>query len=92
MEVIIKINMKIYYITIDKKDIPVISVSDGIITIINPLILLLPGHIQVNSDDPDETMNLSDVFDIQRQLSKQTIEKYVTLRGDVFDNEFDPIL
>lgn len=84
--------MKIYYITIDKKDIPVISVSDGIITIINPLILLLPGHIQVNSDDPDETMNLSDVFDIQRQLSKQTIEKYVTLRGDVFDNEFDPIL
>lgn len=84
--------MKIYYITIDKKDIPVISVSDGIITIINPLILLLPGHIQVNSDDPDETMNLSDVFDIQRQLSKQTIEKYVTLRSDVFDNEFDPIL
>lgn len=84
--------MKIYYITINKEDIPVISISNGIITIINPLILLLPGHIQVNSDDPDETMNLSDVFDIQRQLSKQTIEKYVTLRGDVFDNEFDPIL
>ena len=80
--------MAIYSITVDQHEIPVVSLDNGILTLIDPLVLLLPGHIHLNSDSEGDS-TIQTVRDVQTKLSKQTIEKYSTLREETLSNELD---
>lgn len=84
--------MTTYSILISGEEIPVLTVSNGILVVVNSLLLLIPSHIHLNRDADDE-FNFMTVGQVNMQLSKQTLEdshkKFVTLREETFSNEID---
>jgi hypothetical protein len=77
----------IYYIVISGSEVPVVQSTEEGLVVLNPLILLVPGHISVEKEGEDNLF-INDVWDIQKALSKQKMLRS-TLREDTETNEFD---
>jgi hypothetical protein len=75
-------------ITINNHFEPVARRSNGI-TIINPLVLLLPGHIKLENDN--SAQGIETVKDLHIKLSKQYVDRKPTdiLREDELTNELE---
>ena len=78
----------IYYIKIAGVNIPVLENSESELIVLNPLVLLIPGHVPVEKEGEDN-LSINDVWDIQKALSKQTLSKSDVLREDTSANDFD---
>ncbi len=80
--------MAIYSITIAGVEVPVLRSSGQELVLENQLVLLVPGHIQVNKEGDDD-FSINDVWDIQKALSKQTLTRTETLREETSSDDFD---
>jgi hypothetical protein len=76
-------------IRIDNHFEPIARRSNNIITIINPLILLLPNYIKLENDNSSQ--GIETVGDLYIALSKQNVDRKPTdiLREDVLTNEME---
>ena len=76
-------------IIINQEYIPVARRSNGLIIIKNPLVLLLPKHVNIINDNSDK--NILTAGDLQEALSKQTLLEQSPnniLREDIISNDF----
>ena len=78
----------IYSIIISEEKIPVLESNENGLSLINPLVLLVHGHVNVEKDGEDN-LYINDVHDINIALSKQTLkQRNIILREDVDTNEY----
>ena len=62
----------VYSIIVGGEYVSVVESGDNGLSILNPLVLLLPGHIRVEKVGED-SLFINDVWDVQKALSKQTL-------------------
>lgn len=78
----------IYSIIISGNKIPVLQSTNEGLVVLNQLVLLLPGHINVEKEGEDN-LYINDVWDIHKALSQQTLrQRNTVLREDTDSNEF----
>jgi len=84
-----------FFITVNRDKIPVArrhnaGKGKAEITILNPLVLLLPKHIQL--DNNNSAQGISTVGDLHIALSQQTLKEHSPAnitREDILTNEMD---
>ena len=80
--------MTTYGIRIDNRFVPVAIKNKNGYTILNPLISLVPNHIQLENDNI--STDIKCVGDLNIALSKQQLNKPTSiLREDVLTNEME---
>ncbi len=75
-----------YSIIINGSQVPVLQSTEQGLVILNPLVLLIPGHVHLEKEG-DDNLYIKDVLDIHNALSKQNISR-LRLHKDVETNEF----